>query len=116
MCTVIFMTMNVIIQECIIKKFFIEHMVKINYPLSLSLYMQMVASCINLQLPIVILKKSRISDMHHHITYMYNNFQQICACKSVKTVHTNIFENNCKQHKFATINSHFEKIDYFSYV
>ena len=34
------------------------------------------ANCINLQLPIVILKKKIILDMHHHKTYMYFNFQQ----------------------------------------
>ena len=48
------------------------------------------ASCINLQLPIVILKKINF-DMHHHKTYMYINFQQNRVCRSVKTVHTNLF-------------------------
>ena len=41
--------------------------------------------------PIVILKKSIISDMHHRVTYMYINFQQIQVSGSVKTVLTNIF-------------------------
>ena len=50
-----------------------------------------IASCINFQLPIVIFKKSIILDMHHHITYMYINFQQNRTNRSVITVHTNVF-------------------------
>ena len=50
----------------------------------------------NLQLPILILKKSNISDMHHRATYMYINFQQNQTSRSVKTVHTNRFANNHK--------------------
>ena len=34
------------------------------------------AYCINLQLSILFLVKSNISDMHYCITYMYINFQQ----------------------------------------
>ena len=45
----------------------------------------------NLQLPI-------ISDMHHPVMYMYINFQQNQASRSVKTVHTNLFANNHKLH------------------
>ena len=70
-------------------------------------------SYINLQLPILILKKSIFLDMHHHKTYMYINFQQHLVGRSIKTVHTNLFEKNLKLHKFATTNSKFEKIDYF---
>ena len=50
-----------------------------------------------------------LSDMHHRITYLYINFQQNRVCRSVKTVHTNLFENNRKLHKFATCSSNFEK-------
>ena len=50
-----------------------------------------------------------LSDMHHRITYLYINFQQNRVRRSVKTVHTNLFANNCKLHKFATCNSNFEK-------
>ena len=35
-----------------------------------------IASCINLQLTMVIFKLSTLSDMHHRKTYMYVNFQQ----------------------------------------
>ena len=35
-----------------------------------------IASCINLQLPIIIFKTSVVSDMRHRKTYMYVNFQQ----------------------------------------
>ena len=35
------------------------------------IYLHNIAICINLQLPIVILKKKIILDMHHHKTYMY---------------------------------------------
>ena len=50
--------------------------------------------------------------MHHHKVYMFINFHQNRVCRSVKTVLTNLFAKNCKLHKFATINSNFEKIDY----
>ena len=40
---------------------------------------------------------------------MYFNFQQNQVNKSVETVHTNIFANNRKLHKFATYTSNFEK-------
>ena len=63
----------------------------------------------NLQLPILISKKSIISDMHHPAMYMYINFQQNQASRSVKTLHTNLFANNHKLHLFATCNSNFEK-------
>ena len=67
------------------------------------------ASCINLQLPIVILKKSILLKMHRRITSMYIKFQQNRVSRSVKTVHTNLFANDRKLHKFATTNSNFEK-------
>ena len=38
-----------------------------------------------------------ISDMHHRITYMYINFQQNQVCRSVKTVHTNLFAQYISQ-------------------
>ena len=38
------------------------------------------------------------SDMHHPAMYMYINFQQNQASRSVKTVHTNPFTNNHKLH------------------
>ena len=44
-----------------------------------------------MQLSIVILMKSIILDIHHHKTYMYINFQQNWANRSVITVHTNVF-------------------------
>ena len=44
-----------------------------------------------LQLPVVILKKSSISDMRHRKTYNYLNFQQNWVSRSVKTIHTNVF-------------------------
>ena len=50
-----------------------------------------------------------LSDMYHRITYMYINFQQNRVSRSVKTVHTNLFANNRKLHKFATCNTNFKK-------
>ena len=50
-------------------------------------------------------KKTIISDMYHHKTYMFINFQQNRVCRFVKTVHTNIFAKNSKLHKFANTNS-----------
>ena len=46
---------------------------------------------IMLQLPVVILKKSSISDMQHRKMYNYFNFLQHWVSRSVKTVHTNVF-------------------------
>ena len=45
-----------------------------------------IASCIDLQLPIVIWKKLIILDMHHHKTYMCINFQQNRVETQVVTV------------------------------
>ena len=57
-----------------------------------NVFAKKIASCINLQLPIVIFfKKLTLSDMHHRKTYMYINFQQNRVCRSVKNVHTNLF-------------------------
>ena len=47
--------------------------------------------------------------MHLHKAYMYIEFQQNRVCRSVKTVHTNLFAQYRKLHKFATTNSNFEK-------
>ena len=54
-----------------------------------------IASCINLQLPIIIFKQSTLLDMHHRKTYMYTNFQQNRVSTSAETVHTNLFAKNC---------------------
>ena len=54
-------------------------------------------------------KTKLLSDMHHRITYLYINFPQNRVSRSVKTVHTNLFANNRKLHKFATCNSNLEK-------
>ena len=44
---------------------------------------------------------------------MYINLQQTMVSRLVQAVHTNIFANNRKLHKFATTNSiFFKKIDY----
>ena len=40
---------------------------------------------------------------------MYIDFLQNRVCRSVKTVHTNLFAQYRKLHKFATTNSNFEK-------
>ena len=47
------------------------------------------------------------SDMHHHKTYMYINFQQNRVSRSVKTVHTNLLAKTRKLHRFSTTNSNF---------
>ena len=48
----------------------------IHYTISRLTTQLKIVSGINLQLPIVILKKSIISDMHLRITYKYINLQQ----------------------------------------
>ena len=40
---------------------------------------------------------------------MYIDFQQNRVCRLVKTVHTNLFAQYRKLHKFATTNRNFEK-------
>ena len=47
--------------------------------------------------------------MHLHKAYMYIDFQQNRVCRSVKTVHTNLFAQFRKLHKFATTNSNLKK-------
>ena len=54
-------------------------------------YLHNIASCIDLQLPIVIWKKIIILDMHHHKTYMCINFQQNRVETQVITVLTSLF-------------------------
>ena len=71
------------------------------------IYLHNIASCINLQLPIVILKKTILLDMHHHKTYMYISFQQNWVKTQVITVLTSIFVKNRKLHKFATTSNTF---------
>ena len=47
---------------------------------------------------------------------MYIDFQENRVNRSVITVHTNLFAENRKLHKFAPTNSNFEKINYFRHV
>ena len=47
---------------------------------------------------------------------MYIDFQQNRVYRSVKTVHTNLFAQYRKLHKFATTNSNFEKNNYFRHI
>ena len=71
------------------------------------IYLHNIASCINLQLPMVTLEKTILLDMHHHKTYMYINFQQNRVKTQVITVLTSIFAKNRKLHKFATTSNNF---------
>ena len=45
---------------------------------------------------------------------MYINLQQNWVSTTVKTVHTNLFAKSLKLHKYATTNSNFKKMDYFT--
>ena len=47
--------------------------------------------------------------MHHRKTYLHDDFQQNRVSRSVKTVHTILFAQYRKLHKFATTDSNFEK-------
>ena len=51
--------------------------------------------------------------MHYHKTYMYINFQQNRGCRSVKTVYTNLFAENCNCINLQLPIVIFKKIDYF---
>ena len=74
------------------------------------MYLQKIISCINLQLPIVISNKSIIADIRHRITYMYIHFyKKWVNIDQSKTMHTHLFANNRKLHKFAITYSNFEK-------
>ena len=44
---------------------------------------------------------------------MYIDFRKNRVCRSVKTVHTNLFAQYRKLHKFSTTNSNFEKKNSF---
>ena len=82
--------MLAIVWHCVLLFFFCVCFLLIFYMLINHLLKK--KSCINLQLPIVILKKKTMYlDMHHHKTYMYINFQQNWINRSVITVHTNVF-------------------------
>ena len=61
-------------------------------------YLQKNRKLHNLQLPILISKNLIISDIHHRAMYMYINFKQNQASRSVKTEHTNPFANNHELH------------------
>ena len=41
-------------------------------------------------------EKAILLEIHHRETHMYINFQQNRVCRSVKTVHTNLFAKNRK--------------------
>ena len=76
------------------------------------IYLQKVVSCINLQLPIVLLKKNyyfrHVSSCNVHACIsIFSKFELVDQSKS--SIY--IFANNRKLHKFATTNSNFEKID-----
>ena len=47
--------------------------------------------------------------MNNRRTYMHINFHQNWVSRSVKNVHTNLFAQYGKLHKFATTNSNFEE-------
>ena len=51
--------------------------------------------------------------MHLRKTYIYIDLKQNRVCRSVNTVHTNLFAQYRKLHKFATTNSNFEKKNSF---
>ena len=84
---------NRLLKTCIfIKRTYISIFSKIEF-VDLSkpctqIYLHNIASCINFQLPIVILKKKNLLDIHHHKTYMYLNFQQNRVKTQVMTVPT----------------------------
>ena len=72
------------------------------------IYLQSIAFCMNLQLPIVFFK-SIISDMHHlktymhhHKTYMYINFQQNRVSQKPCTQIYFVFKNLKKKHFIYT--------------
>ena len=63
-----------------------------------------IASCINLQLTIIILKNRLFQTcMYHCKTYLHINVQQNRLSRSVKTVHTKVTcKKKYKIHKFST--------------
>ena len=116
---IIFLVINRLLKTCIfIKRTCISIFSKIEFvdqskPCT-QIYLHNFASCINLQLPKVTLKKKNsFRYMHHHKPCMYMNIQQNQVKTQVMTVHTSLFAKNRKLHKFATNNSNFEKMASF---
>ena len=58
-------------------------------------------------------EKKFISDMHHRTTYMHSNFQQNRVSRSVKTVHTNLFEKKLQIAQICSLQLEFRKITPF---
>ena len=64
----------------------------------IQIYLQKIASCINLQLPIEIYKKNRLFQT---CVIVKRTCMPPWVSKSVKTANTNLFAKNGKLHKFA---------------
>ena len=65
-------------------------------------------------LPKVILRKKDYLDMHHHITYMYINFNKIgLVRRSLENRAHNLFAKKRKLYIFATTNSNLKKKIFF---
>ena len=70
------------------------------------IYLQKIASCINLQLPIVIINELIMSDMHRRKAYMYFSLPPNRVGNQSKLC-TQIYLQKRKVHKFAATNSNF---------
>ena len=66
-----------------------------------------------LQIPVVILKTSSISDLQYRKTYNYFNFQQNWVSRYQSKPCTQMYCKNHKLHRFANTNSVFKEINYF---
>ena len=81
------------------------------------IYLQKIACCLNFAIinSIFLNRLLKTCIFIKNKTWPSNNidFQQNRVCRSVKTVHTNLFAQYRKLHKFATINSNFEKKKFF---
>ena len=75
-------------------------------------YLRKMASCINLQLPNVILRKSIFFDMIIIKRTCISIFSKISLVDQSKPCTQIYLQKNRKLHKIATTNSNFEKINY----
>ena len=79
------------------------------------IYLQKTSSCMNLQLPILVLKRIIMSDMPHRITSIYINFQQNQYCRLVKIVLINLLQKHTDCISLQLPIVILKKIDYFKH-
>ena len=73
---------------------------------------QIIASCINMQLPIVFFLIKYFRHASSHNVHVYQLFRKFGSVNQSKTMHTNLCLKNRKLHKFATTNKNLKSIHF----